>query len=95
MNMKQKMQRIEQPAVGLLRISRKAQECLTPDDVSEALGRHFCLDETDDHEPTLEQELRDLGSIISKHTGANGTEFCVISEPGSTVLTVVMPGEHH
>ena len=95
MNMNQKVKCTLKPAVGLLRISPEAQDRLTPDDVSEALGRHFCLDETEHGEPTIEQDLRDLGSIVSKHTGANGIEFCVVSEPGSTVLTVLMPGERN
>src|SRR5262245_24859693 len=89
-NMKHKKQCLLPPVFGPLRICQRARECLSVDDVCGALSKHFGVDDTGDNTPADdERDLRDIGSIASKHTGANGSEFYLFSDPGSTVNVIV------
>jgi hypothetical protein len=91
---------LEQPAfpLGFVAVTAGAQERLSPGDIESALNRHARADWGDMGEEDRrhnDQALRTGGGVLSVHRGGENRErFYVITDPGHTVTTVLLPCEY-
>jgi hypothetical protein len=91
---------LEQPTfpLGFVAVTAGALERLNPGDIESALSRHArCewgeMDEEDRRHN--DRSVQTGGRVLSVHLGRENRErFYVITDPGHTVTTVLLPSEY-
>ena len=84
-------------ALGQTVITSNAMQCLHPDDVLQALGRHargdwgdVCPEDGEENELSLKEGFR----LLSAYTDRNGTKFWIISEADRRSTSVLLPEDY-
>jgi hypothetical protein len=84
--------------LGFVAVTRGAMEKLRPSEIESALNRHARGDWgelCEQDRQTNERSLKTNGGVMSVHlAGENRERFYVITDPGHTVTTVLLPEEY-